>query len=184
MHNELTNLLPIDRQQRLRRDYFLRLGTVIALAVTILVCSSIVLLVPTYVFLIKSADAKANRLASLESRLSSADEVEISARLATLSSNASVLTKFAKASSVSTIIRTVLAVPRPGIKIFGMTHAPIVGKKQGIITISGLSATRDALRSYQLALQNAPFVSAAELPISVYAKDADIPFTVTITLAL
>jgi hypothetical protein len=40
------------------------------------------------------------------------------------------------------------------------------------------------LRSYQLALQGASFARAVDLPVSAYAKDADIAFTVTITLAL
>jgi len=46
----------------------------------------------------------------------------------------------------------------------------------------GIAATRDALRNYQIALQNAAFARAADLPVSAYAKDSNISFNITITL--
>jgi len=55
------------------------------------------------------------------------------------------------------------------------------GKK--ILSVSGTAANREALRTYQLALQGAPFTLTAALPVSAYAKDSDIAFTITITLS-
>lgn len=183
MHNERINLLPEDRQRALRRDYFLRLGVVIIALLIALVLAAAILLVPTYVFLAESARAKESRLASIDSVLSSYGGAALSAQLAALSDDASTLEALADAPSVSAVIRNTLAIPRPGITISGFVYSPGAGQNSDTIAISGTAATRDALRNYQLALQSAPFARSADLPISAYAEDTDIAFTITVTLA-
>jgi hypothetical protein len=81
-------------------------------------------------------------------------------------------------------IQKVLGIPRPGITLSGFSYTPAVSASAlTSIVISGTSATRDALRSYQLALQNAPFARSVTLPVSAYASDKDLTFSITLTLA-
>lgn len=183
MRKALTNLLPEDRQRALRRDYFLRL-TVVAIAfLIVLALAAAILLLPSYVFLSENFHTKESRLASIESVASSSDETALSAQLTALSDDAATLEALADAPSVSSLIRTVLAVSRPGIVLSGFAYAPRTDTNPGTLAISGTAATRDALRNYQLALQGESFARAADLPVSAYAKDSDIAFTITITLA-
>jgi len=185
MRNELTNLLPLDRQRALSREYLFRIGVIIAVLTTALTFSAAVLLIPTYVLLEESANAKNMQLTKTTATLSSADERALSARLTALSSNAATLVALSHTPSVSATVRAVLAIARPGITLSGFSYAPSsgAGKDSGTIGLSGVSATRDALRSYQLALQSAPFALSAALPVSAYAKDANIAFTITVTLS-
>jgi hypothetical protein len=183
MHNERTNLLSPERQRALARDYFLRLGVVIVAFLITLTFISAVLLVPTYVYLAKSVSAKEARLATIESAFSSASEKELSARLAALSSDVAILTTLSDAPSVSKIMSAVFAVSRPGITLSSFTYTPAKGKTSGTLIVSGTAMTRDALRNYQLALQGAPFALSATLPVSAYAEDTYIAFTITVTLA-
>jgi len=184
MHNELTNLLPPERQRALSKEYFFRIGVVITVAVTTLTLVAAVLLVPTYLFLTGSAHTKREHLANIESKLSSADEKALSVRLATLSSNVASLIALSKAPSVSATMRTILAVSHPDVVLSGFSYTPSVGKNSfGTLEVSGSSSTRDSLRRYQLALQDTSFARSATLPVSVYAQDTDITFTITITLA-
>lgn len=183
MNNELTNLLPQERQKKLSRDYLLRAGAAASVLAAILILSSAVLLVPTYVFLNGSANAKKINLARIESVLSSADEASLSERLAALSANAAALAALSNVKSVSATVREVLSIPRPGITLSGLSFAPSKEKGSGTVIVSGTSATRDSLRSYQLALEGAPFALSAVLPVSAYAKDSNIAFTITVTLA-
>jgi hypothetical protein len=182
MDNELTNLLPPERQSALSREYLLRLGVVVAALITALTFAAALLLVPTYIFLGQSASAKATRLASIESVLSSSDEKTLSAQLAALASDAAALVELGNIPSASAILRTALAVPHPGITLSGLTYTPSEAKVPGTLAITGTAATRDALRTYQLAVQSASFAAAADLPVSAYAKDTDITFTITVTL--
>lgn len=183
MHNELTNLLPEERQRILSRDYILRIGVITAMLATALALSAGVLLIPTYVFLNGNANEKKVSLAHIESTLSSADEVALQGRLAALSTNAAALVALSDAPSVSALIRDMLSVSHPGITLSRISFTPSTGKSSGTIAVSGSAATRDALRNYQLALEGARFARSAVLPVSAYAKDSDIAFTITITLA-
>jgi len=183
MRNDLTNLLPPERQRALSREYFLRLGVVGIIFATILVLIAVALLSPTYVFLSKSARAKEVHLATIESALSVAGEASLAARLAELSGNMTALVSLTKTQSVSAIIRSALDISRPGIVLSGFVYTPVQGKNPGTLTLSGTAATRDALRGYQLALSAAQFALAANLPVSAYAKDSNIAFTITVTLS-
>lgn len=178
----LIDLLPLERRRALARDYFLRLGAVALLFAVALVLTAALLLVPTYVFLAKSSGAKQARLASMESTLSSFDDAALSARLSALKSNTSALAALARAPSASATARSTLAISRPGITLSGFEYVPTTGARPGTIIVSGIAATRDALRGYQLALERAPFVRSADLPVSTYAKDRNIPFTITVIL--
>ena len=80
-------------------------------------------------------------------------------------------------------MRAVLAISHPGITLSGFDYVPGAGKNPGTLAISGTAATRDTLRNYQTALQSAPFAVTANLPVSAYAKDTGIPFSITVTLA-
>jgi len=155
---------------------------VVALFVA-LVLAAALLLLPTYVFLTGNAQAKEAHLITIKSTLSSADEVALSARLKALSNDAAALLLLSKRPSASAIIRSALAVSRPGIILTGYIYTPIAGKNSNTLALTGVASARDALRNYQLALQNSPFALSADLPVSAYAKDADIAFTITITLA-
>ncbi len=183
MHNEPTNLLPIERQKALGREYIIRVFVVAIIFVTTLIAVAAVLLLPTYTLLTDNARMKKQHLANIESTFASTNEAVISARLAALSDNVSLLTSLAQLPSASGIIRSVLGVPRPGIVLLSFAYSPKSEGSVGTVQVSGTAKTRDALRSYQLALSGASFVKSADLPVSAYAKDSDIGFSITITLA-
>lgn len=180
MLKPLTNLLPFARQHLLVREYYYRLGVVAVGIVIVLIGVAAILLMPTYVYLVGNAQEKTNRLDHIKAALSSADEIALSARLTALSNDATALIALSKRPSASAAARAALSVPRPGISLSSFTYTP--GVKANILLISGIATTRDSLRGYQIALQGMPFAISATLPVSVYAKDADITFTITISL--
>lgn len=183
MSDNLIDLLPSERRRAIACDYFLRLGVIALLFSSVLVLVAALLLVPTYVFLAKNSGAKEVRLASVESVLSSFDDTALSARLSELKSNTGVLAALARAPSSSVIARSALAIPHPGIALSGFEYVQTTAARSGMLIISGVAATRDALRGYQLALERAPFARSASLPVSTYAKDSNIAFAITVTLA-
>jgi hypothetical protein len=183
MRDPLTNLLPDDRLRALRRTYFLRLGATASVLATFLIAAYALMLLPTYMYLLSTASAKHARLASIESSLASSDEAELSVRLDALSSDAATLVALGSAPSVVGLVRQTLAVSRPGITLSGFSYTPAAGKTPSALAVSGTAATRDALRQYQIALQALPFVASADLPVSAYAQDSNISFTITLTLS-
>lgn len=182
MRNERTNLVPIERRRAFFRVYLLRLGVVISVLATALTAAAGVLLIPSYVYLVSVERTKTDRLANIETTLASGDEAQLSERLAALSSDADILFTLRDTPSASATLRSLLGVSRPGIVLAGVSYVPDDGGKRGTLAVTGTAETRSALRAYQLALQSAPFAHGAELPVSAYAKDSNIPFTVTVTL--
>jgi len=183
MINGLTNMLPDDRRDKLVHEQRFRFGVVVVFAFTVLLIVAGILLVPTYVFLNGSAHTKEDRLASLKSTLSFTEEAVLATRLGALSNSAIALTALSNNPSASGVLREALAISRPGITISRFVYTPSKGKALGVLELSGAAETRGALRNYQLAIQGTPFARSANLPVSAYAQDADIAFTITITLA-
>lgn len=179
MSVNLLDLLPEDRRRKIRRAYVLRVGTVAAILGVVLVAAAAALLVPTYIYLVSSLRAQSVRLASVESTISAADQTTLGKRLATLSADATEIAQLGTTPSASALIREVLAIGRPGIVLTGMSYTP----SQGTLALSGVAAARNDLRAYQLSLAATPRFANAALPVSSYAKDRDIPFAITITLA-
>lgn len=184
MPDGLTDLLPFERQRLLAREYALRLSVVILWLITLLVLVAALLLLPTYVFLAGSASSKDAHLASIRAALASSDHASLSARLSALSNDAAALMALSDKPAVTKIVSTMLDTPRPGIILMSFVYTPGAVKGPGTLALSGVAATRDALRRYQLAFDDNPSIRSASLPVSAYAKDANIDFTITLTLTL
>lgn len=181
MSLDVINLLPPERKRAFRRGYFLRLATLSVILLAALVVVHGVLLLPSSIYLSVVRDAKERELAAVKESVA-ADTSVTSIRLAKLKADAKYLTRLADTPTASAAVQAVLLIPRQGVRITSITFAPAVGNAaNGVMTISGISATREALRSYNLALSAAPYVSKAELPISSYAAESNIPFTITLT---
>lgn len=183
MHPELTNLLPEERIRLLRKDYFIRLLTVgVALGIILVVAMGILLL-PTHLYLQQQSDTKQRQLAVVEAGLAASDEVQLEARLKALSGNAALLTTLSSTPTASAVVSTLLSVSSPGITLSGLLFTAGKGGVPGTLAVTGTADTRDHLRAYQLAILATPFAKSADLPISAYASDSNIGFTITITLA-
>lgn len=182
MSDNFTNLLPPSRQRALVSEYHFRLGVTLGVLFSILVLVATILLMPTYVFLSSSASTKTIHLVDIKST-HAPDEILLSNRLNALSQDAATILSLSNGPSVSKIISSVLTVSRPGITLSGFGYVLGSGKNKSTLTVSGSAATREALRGYQLALQGTPLALSASLPVSAYAKDTNIDFTITITLA-
>ncbi|MDO8408364.1 MAG: hypothetical protein Q7S95_04015 [bacterium] len=180
--SESLNLLPAVRIRARLWRYISRLGTIAAYLALVLVLIAGILLIPTFVFLKSTEATKQARLASIESVLSSSDEAALAARLSALSNDAAVLVSLASLPSATDLVRQALAVRRSGITLSGVTYTPAKGSQPGTLVLSGTAAARNGLRAYQLAIANTPEFANADLPVGSYAKDSDIPFTITVTL--
>ncbi|MBY0110938.1 hypothetical protein K2Y00_02975 [Patescibacteria group bacterium] len=181
MHSSLINLLSSERIRAFQQGYFYRLGTVIALSLAFMLMLHAMMLAPAYFTL---AEAKANEttlLQSVKERLSSAGDQEITERLAALGKQTEHLVRLAAVPSATATMREVLLLPRSGITLTGLSFTPPAGKTGGQLRLTGTAVSRDALRSYQSTLGTLPTVTNVDLPISAFAKESDIPFTITLT---
>jgi Tfp pilus assembly protein PilN len=181
MHPEQTNLLPEQRARALRREYIARLLVVALLLVAVVVFLAGVMLVPAHTFLRDAIVERSKELVAVSDEAASAEEVTFEARLASLSESTKRITGLSSVVSPSKIFSEILLAPRANVILTGLGFA--MGTKDGtVVTVTGRAKTRTDLRAYQLVLQGMSFAASASLPVSAYAKDADIDFVITMNL--
>lgn len=179
MSSELTNLLPEERERALRREYRFRLGTLAALILTLAIAIHAALLLPSYLYLADAVDLQDAHLSGIAADLASSEEASMNARLAALDADAGRLLTLSSSTSATGVIKAILAVPHLGITLTGFSYS--APAPSGRLTLTGSAATRESLRQFAAALAALPYVTKADLPLSAYAKESDIAFTITLT---
>lgn len=179
---ELTNLLPRSARRALRREYFARVATTALGLIVLALGIHAVLLLPAYMYAQQEASRQQAELDRLSADATSAGERNVEGRVAAVQADITYLSRLATLPTGSNAVRAIAAIPHPGIKLTGFTFAaPTEDGGAARMTVSGTSATRDSLRLYVESLGQLPYISKADLPISSYAKEIDIPFTITLS---
>jgi hypothetical protein len=177
---KLTNLLPEDRQKALTREYLLRLSTVTLFFVAVLLVIHAALLAPSYLYLTEEAKAREAHLSGVASSLATSEGNELGTRVSALTTKADALISLSSAPSAAEAVRRVLSVPLGGVRVHGIALT-LPENGEGQMRIMGTAPTRDSLRQYFAALEKLPGVSHADLPLSVYAEERDLPFSITLS---
>lgn len=183
MLTELTNLLPIERQTALSREYLLRLGTFAFAFLAVLIIAHGALLFPAYAYVLQEQQIEKGRVAELSEQREESGFTDLSARVASFTERAKSLEGLTTLPSASDSIRAVLELPRTGIRISSFVWAAPEGGDGGHMRVSGVAMTREALRAFDSALGTLPFVHSTDLPLSAYARESDIPFDIALTLS-
>lgn len=182
MSRNLVNLLPGSRIRAFRRGYFFRLATVALGLLAVVIVIHTVLLLPSFLYLGAEQSSREEELARLANELSVSAGDAANQELAAFTQDAAHLSRLRTLPTASGTLRAVLAAPRAGIALTGITYAPPSGDAaNGKVTLSGMAGSRESLRAYERALREVAGVDAVELPIGAYAKVSEIDFTVTLT---
>lgn len=172
------NLLPTARKKILTKLYFTRVAVVAAGMLSLTLFIHLTLMVPSFVETHLAVSAREREVAGLGERLAVTEDKQVSERVSVLTARVSQLAQSARTHTASSVFRGILAVPHPGVRITGLSFAPGSSAKMVLV---GVAATRESLRSYTATLGTLPYVSNVDLPISAYAKEANIEFTITLT---
>ncbi len=181
MMRNLLNLLPPEHMQSLMRAYHLRVVVVVVSVLLFILGVHLALLVPAYIYEQVAIQTREAELAELTAARISEEEKQFDARATLFAADAAYLSRLSEAPSASDALRILLGVSRPGITLQGMTFAIGKGKEPQKITLSGVASTRNTLRQYVGALKDVAGIQGAEVPISTYAQESNIRFTVTLT---
>lgn len=100
--------------------------------------------------------------------------------LESLAGGVRVLSALDAAPRFAEAVDRVLAVPRSGIRVTRIAFDASV--PEPALTIGGIAASRDALRSYVAQLEEDERITRASFPLSDLARDENLSFTVTAIL--
>lgn len=180
MEPKLTNLLPQERAHALRQLYFLRLTVVALLVLSGVAVVHGVLLLPSYLYLQSQVAERESSLERLTTTLAGSEEQEIGMRVAALAADSAHLARLSSVPKASAAVSAIIKLPRSGIRLTGFSFAP-KDEADATMTVSGIASTRENLRRFEQLLAAEAYVTKADLPISAYAKESDIAFTITLT---
>ena len=177
----MINLIPPQGKKSVRREYILRVGSACSVLFGFLILVLTAAHIPTYLLVdvqIKTLDATTERELGREEAIKSAeDEVKTSSvvlgRLKAVSEKQ--LTTDDILSEITTHTSSAIT-----FKTFVLHNT---GKESQTIQVQGVARTREALAQFKTALESSEMFDRAEIPISDLAKDSDLPFAMTITLA-
>ncbi len=176
------NLLPDTRKHALVRLYLMRVSVVAALLLSGVLLVHATLTLPSYLYLYQLVTERTQELATLGERLAGSKEREVSARVSTLNTSATYLSHIESRVTASGALRAIGAIPHPGVGLTGFSFSqPLATASAPKMTLSGNAVSREALRAYASSLQTLPYISKVDLPISAYAKETDIDFTITLS---
>ncbi len=181
MKTYLINLLPKSITKAFLRDYRFRVATFGLVLVAFVIFINGLLLIPAYLYAHTHIVALQTKLNGIDQSTKTDDQTQITTRLSNLSKEQKYLIQKQKAPQASALLNAVLKVSRPGIALSSFTVTMPEGSGSGTIILAGNADTREDLRAYTVALGTLPFISSVNLPISAYASESDIAFTITLS---
>lgn len=179
MYNKPINLLPLAQVKRVHKEYIVRLSTVVAVTFSILVFVQMALLFPSYAML-QARYSQLKITSEYLAQITAQNIQSIKTRINALNARATFFGTLSGAPSATVAIKQVLNITRNGVVLKEITYTASKDGKQAQIIISGIADDRRTLQTYQESLQAASYISSANLPVSVYAKNANIKFTITL----
>lgn len=175
----MINLIPPQGHQALNKEYVLRVASVCACMLSVVFFASAALLVPTYVYI--STQVRAVEHQNIES---SAVSEEFKAAEASVKFANIIITQLAKGKETPVISLLIEEVKRiaPANITFKTIEMSITKDDVNDLRIQGVAPSRATLLALKQAIEESPLFESAVLPISDLARDADLPFSITVIL--
>jgi len=175
----MINLIPPKGHKTLKHEYLLRVGSVYSFMLAGVLVSASVLLIPTYVLI--SAQLNTVEKSIPEASEATAEFIAAEKEIKQANTTITQLRTFPRSLSISTIIREIVS-KTPEKIVFKTFEAH---EEKGVlksIQVQGVAPSRTELASLKNKIEESPLFKTATVPIGDLAKDADLPFAITILL--
>lgn len=176
----MTNLIPPDAKQRVKKEYWIRVVSVWGILLAICFVIFTALLFPTYVLFNTQLDALATEI-SREENERAAEYAAAEEAMAVANDTADQLIDVSRASGALELLQAVEAVLTPEITLDSFAYDR-KGEKLNSITIQGTAANRTSLAAFAEALKRSPHFTQAEVPVSSLVRDSDLPFSINVVV--
>ncbi len=176
----MINLIPAEAKKHLVREYWIRSVTVWFFLWSFVLLLGIAILVPSYALI--HLQVNAYKVTAETADEKNADFESTAKELERASKTAVALEKHFSYGGMTEYISLLKEFESSNISI---TQVTIERTEQGVapIKITGIAEDRQALASFRSRMLEAEKIESVDLPISNLAKDKQIPFDLTITMA-
>jgi len=170
--------LPEQYKKDAVREYHFRLAAVYLFLLCIFLLLGAALALPTFALIKAEKNALTEERTTLIKNLKENPEV-LEKEVGVINEKTDLLTQSLASKSMLSVIDRILSQTTNG--IFIQTFSLKRGGDNGSISLGGMASSRDALVAFSKKLQSEPSFSHTELPVGSFAKNRNIPFTISIT---
>lgn len=176
----MINLIPKQEEERIIRDFYLRVLAVFFLILGFAVSIASVAVLPSYIFSIERKDFVLDKLEQTVGQPVSGLNKEAAETIKNLDGMLGLIEGAKKNNYIVTekIIDKVLAKKIPGIKINKISYDNSADGKE--VGISGIASNRENLLAFRRAFENDADFKKVDLPVSNFVKGSDIIFYLNI----
>ncbi len=176
------NLLPDNLKKKIKKQYNLRRVIIVLLFFIFIQISFMIFLLPTWLMSSYKEEDVNLRGIDLNNYLASLNIASTTENIKSLNSQLSVMDKALSYPEIVMYIDGVLSKRTNSIHIDNVSYTGS-DSKNAILTIDGTSATRESLVSFVKNLQSSGMFKSVDLPISNFANDKDLAFSIKITIS-
>lgn len=175
------NVLPYENKKELKREYWMRYGTVVLNFILMISLISTLLLFPAYFLSSQKERLVEQKLEAFDRENPTLIKNDINKIVTDINTKLEILSKAEGPWKLSErVINNILEN-----RIQGITYSQILYSKKGtesLLEIRGVASSRDTLRNFKTILDNNPNFSRVDLPISNFLEKSNLNFTILITL--
>jgi preprotein translocase subunit YajC len=176
----MINLIPPIGQAALKHEYILKVVTCHAFLLAGVFLAGSVLLIPSYVLV--QSQLKSERSQSEEVMVTQNEFKGIQAELERAQELLVYVQPGDAVISASGLFETVVQTATPGITFKAFEVVPVEGVVS-VVTVLGVAKNRTELAAFKNAVEDLPLFETATIPLSDLAKEENLPFALTLTLA-
>ncbi|QQR64766.1 PilN domain-containing protein [Candidatus Kaiserbacteria bacterium] len=176
----MINLIPPAGYKVLKREYLLRIGASFSFLMAVVLFILTVSLAPTYILTSAQIADYETRISSVEDEAAVFKEAERQVTEAHI-----VLAQLQTTGNTvvtSDILHEIENVAPEGISFKTFSISASGQNATQTVQVQGVAPTREALVQFKNALENTTLFDKAEVPIADLARDANLPFAITISL--
>lgn len=175
----MVNLLPKKESQALFRSYYLRLGVVFLALVSGALFVGTALLIPSYVVSDRAADSSERYFAALEETVGIRERTGVTDDVRALAERIRILNQHTNEVAYAPFFEDALSDLSSGVTITGIAFTK--GEGALSVALSGVAQTRGALLAFADTLRATGRFEGVTVPVSQFAQEADIPFSIQAT---
>lgn len=176
----MINLLPDDARTHVLTEYWLRVISVWLLLCVAAGTMVLVLLFPSYILLQLQLQARQDTYQQIEVEQENFAQAQTEIRQT--NTKAALLADAADNMLFTDVLNALDAVQAETIFVRSVAVKRVEGVVE-TVTVQGEATTRDALADFRNRIEATSFFDEAELPLANLARDREVPFSITVTLA-
>lgn len=176
------NLLPDILKEEFKAEYKKRWLIVVLVFVIFLQISFLAFLFPTWALSLSKERELASSVYDINQSSSSKDVTRIASIIADTNTKLNIINTSMEYPEVLPLINTIISNKIPTIHINEMFYR-FIDKSDTTISIGGVSDTREALVAFVKKLESSETFDAVDLPVSHFAKDKNIGFSLTLKVS-